>query len=127
MTVGVSWSLRFRRPDDALLLLIPEDLREANPGMVFELSPASINLMPRICLAYCEITAARLITRDYGYACARRQTDLASCRWSSLCADVLANVGEADLTALVDFGMLRQAGAYARRIDMRGRRAGANS
>jgi len=95
------------KPDDALLLLIPEAMRDANPGTVFELSPASINLTRDLAKHIAQNGGAALIV-DYGCAAPDGKPTLQAVA-DHRYANVLGNPGEADLTALVDFGMLQRA------------------
>jgi NADH dehydrogenase [ubiquinone] 1 alpha subcomplex assembly factor 7 len=94
-------------PDPAILLLIPEALRTANPGTVFELSSAAVNLIRDLSLHIAQQGGAALLV-DYGYLTPDGKPSLQAVAGHRY-ADVLANAGEADITALVDFGMLRQA------------------
>ena len=94
-------------PDEALLLLIPEAMRDTNPGAVFELSPASINLTRDLAQHITRHGGAGLII-DYGYVAPDGKPTLQAVA-NHRYADVLANVGEADLTALFDFGMAQRA------------------
>jgi NADH dehydrogenase [ubiquinone] 1 alpha subcomplex assembly factor 7 len=94
--------------DEALALLVPQRLREANPGTVYELSPASLHLMRDLARRIARHSGAALVV-DYGYAEPDGKPTLQAVA-DHRYADVLANPGEADLTALVDFGMLARAG-----------------
>ena len=94
-------------PDPALALLVPAALREAHPNTVYEVSPASVNFMRDLARQIAQRGGAAIVI-DYGYAEPDGKPTLQAVANHAF-ADVLANVGEADITALVDFGMLRGA------------------
>lgn len=94
-------------PDDAFKLLIPQNLREALPGTVYEFSPASLNLMRDVAKHIAANGGAALVT-DYGYLEPDGKPTLQAVADHAY-ADVLENSGAADITALVDFGMLHKA------------------
>jgi NADH dehydrogenase [ubiquinone] 1 alpha subcomplex assembly factor 7 len=100
-------SFSLSQPDEAILLLIPERLREANPGTVFELSPQSLHLMHHLAKYINQRGGAALVI-DYGYAEPDGNPTLQAVA-NHKYSDVLANPGEADITALVDFNLLRTA------------------
>ena len=97
----------FSPPDEAILLLIPEAMRDAHPGTVYEISPASINLMRDLAKHIVANTGVALII-DYAYTANDGKPTLQAVA-NHRYADVLANPGEADITALVDYALLRRA------------------
>lgn len=97
-------------PLDAMLMqLIPENLREANPGVCFEVSLPSTAIMRSIAKHIMRNKGAALVI-DYGFAEASGQPTLQAVAKHEY-VDVLADPGEVDLTAHVDFGMLRTVAA----------------
>ena len=94
-------------PDEDLKRLIPETMHEAKLGTIYELSPVSLNLMRDLSGRIVKNGGAGLFV-DYGYVTPDGKPTLQAVA-NHKYADVLDNVGEADLTALVDFGLLRRA------------------
>ncbi len=97
----------FSSPDDAIKLLVPEAMHEANVGTVYEVSPASLNLMRDLAQHLVRNGGAALIV-DYGYAVPDGKPTLQAVAHHKY-AGVLENVGETDITALIDFSLLRRA------------------
>lgn len=95
------------RPDDTIKLLIPETMHTAKPGAVYELSPTSVNLMRDLAKLIVQNGGAALVI-DYGFLAPDGKPTLQAVANHQF-ANVLENVGESDLTALVDFGMLQRA------------------
>lgn len=92
---------------------VPESLRDAPPGSVFEWSPASVAIASALG-ARLAVQRGAAIVVDYGYAGPAIGDTLQAVRGHSF-APVLDGVGAADLTAHVDFTALaaaaREAGA----------------
>jgi NADH dehydrogenase [ubiquinone] 1 alpha subcomplex assembly factor 7 len=105
--------LMLRHADTPLDALVPAALRDAPPGSIVELCPAATAIVADL--------AARLVTQggvllaiDYGYSGPATGNTFQAVRAHRF-ADPLADAGEADLTAHVDFSALaaaaRDAGA----------------
>ena len=95
------------QPDDALKLLIPETMHDAVPGTVYELCPAAANVMRDLATIVVRNGGA-ILTIDYGYPAPDGKPTLQALKDHKY-ADVLDSPGEVDVTALVDFGLLRRA------------------
>jgi NADH dehydrogenase [ubiquinone] 1 alpha subcomplex assembly factor 7 len=93
--------------DETLAKLIPDDLREANPGAVYEISMSAMVLMRNLA-RHIQSHGGAMLMIDYGYAEYDGKPTLQAVADHKF-ADVLATPGEADLTALVDFAVLRKA------------------
>jgi NADH dehydrogenase [ubiquinone] 1 alpha subcomplex assembly factor 7 len=93
--------------DAAVLPLIPERMRDASPGTVYEISMPGLVLMRDLARHIAQNTGAALII-DYGYAESDGKPTLQAVSGHDY-TDVLARPGEADVTALVDFGALQKA------------------
>lgn len=96
-------------PDEALKLLIPQTMHDAPPNAVYEISPAAVNAMRDVAQHVARFGGASLAL-DYGFVQPDGKPTLQAVRGHAY-ADVLKDPGEADLTALVDFGMLGRAAA----------------
>lgn len=93
-------------PLDAMLAqLIPENLREANPGVFYEVSLLSTSIMRQLAKHVVRHNGAALVV-DYGFAEASGQPTLQAVA-NHKYVDVLSNPGAVDLTAHVDFNLLR--------------------
>ena len=88
-------------------MLLPAALREAREGAIFETSPAAQGIAREIGRRIAEEGGVALIV-DYGHA-ASGAGDTFQAVKAHLYADPLAEPGEADLTAHVDFGALASA------------------
>jgi NADH dehydrogenase [ubiquinone] 1 alpha subcomplex assembly factor 7 len=88
---------------------IPADRENAPNGGVYETSPASIALAENIAAVIAAKGGAALII-DYGYAEAAGFSETLQAVSGHRFADALAEPGEDDLSAHVDFGALAQAG-----------------
>jgi NADH dehydrogenase [ubiquinone] 1 alpha subcomplex assembly factor 7 len=94
------------RPLDAMLLqLIPENLREANPGVFFEVSMPSTAILRHLAKHIARNGGAALII-DYGFTEPSGQPTLQAVSKHQY-TDVLDDPGEVDLTAHVDFSLLK--------------------
>ncbi len=91
--------------------LVPLALRDVAPGVVVEVSPASIGLMAALAGRIATGGIAMLVI-DYGHAAGGAGETLQAVRRHEF-ADVLADPGEADLTAHVDFAALGRVAAEA--------------
>lgn len=93
-------------PADAMLTqLIPESLREANPGTFYEVSLPSTSIMRQLSKHIARNGSGFLVI-DYGFLEACGQPTLQALANHKF-VDVLSNPGEVDITAHVDFGLLR--------------------
>jgi NADH dehydrogenase [ubiquinone] 1 alpha subcomplex assembly factor 7 len=98
---------RLRPLTEAENSLIPQAMREAVPGTVFEFSPKAQSLMREISRVIVSRKGAALVI-DYGYAASSgAPTVQAVLRHASV--NVFERAGEVDLTAHVDFSALSQA------------------
>ncbi len=86
-------------------------LRDAAPGCVAEVSPATLGIA-RVLGARLAATGGAALIVDYGYAPSRAGDSLQAVRGHEF-RDVLDRPGETDLTAHVDFAALLTAGAEA--------------
>lgn len=97
------------------ILLHPNILMSARPGDVAEVSPASLSVADALARRIADQGGAALVI-DYGHATSGVGDTLQAVR-AHESVDVLATLGDADLTAHVDFAALaqvaRQAGAAA--------------
>ncbi len=98
-----------------LVPLVPPHIREgAEPGAVFEVSPASISVLRQICERVTPQGAALIV--DYGHPESAVGDTLQAVRRHKT-ADILSDPGTADITAHVDFDTLsrtaRESGALA--------------
>ena len=93
--------------DETMAKMIPDALREANPGTVYEISMPGMVLMRNLA-KHIGAHGGALLVIDYGYAEYDGKPTLQAVS-SHAFADVLANPGEDDLTALVDFTALKKA------------------
>ena len=91
--------------------LVPLALRAAPAGAVVEVSPAAIGVTAALARRVAESGVALLVI-DYGHAASGAGDTLQAVRRHAF-ADVLAEPGQADLTAHVDFAALGQAAAEA--------------
>jgi NADH dehydrogenase [ubiquinone] 1 alpha subcomplex assembly factor 7 len=91
-------------PDPALLLFIPQDMREAALGTVHEISLPSLNVTRQLAEHLVQHNGAALII-DYGYAAPPGKGSLQAVADHRI-ADILERPGEIDLTAHVDFAAL---------------------
>ncbi len=105
MVVGDQLAFTTSPLDAMLLQLIPENLREANPGAFFEVSLPTTAIMRNLTKHIMRNKGAALII-DYGFAEASGQPTLQAVANHQF-VDVLSRPGDVDLTAHVDFGMLR--------------------
>lgn len=87
--------------------LIPKNLHEALPGVVYEFSPKSLSAMRGIARTLIERSGAFLII-DYGYAAASGAPTIQAVSQHKR-ANVFERPGEIDLTAHVDFAALGKA------------------
>jgi len=105
-------------PDIAPLSIIPQGLRDAPLGSVAEVNPGAAALMHSIAERIAEKGGVALII-DYGHAESASGDTFQAVKDNAF-VDPLAEPGEADLTAHVDFGALataaRDGGAYVPRI-----------
>lgn len=101
------------RPSARAEAYVPERLRDAHAGAVFELSPAALTIAGELGRRVADSGGACLIV-DYGRSASACEPTLQALRRHRR-ADVLSAPGSADLTAHVDFELLghaaRQAGA----------------
>lgn len=86
---------------------IPDDIRDAPEGSIFEISPASLAVMEKIASRVGESGGAALLI-DYGHSVAGIGDTLQAVHRHSY-SDLLKNIGSSDLTAHVDFATLQQA------------------
>lgn len=108
MVTSEGASLRFMlTPDVAPASVIPETLRDAAPGTIVELNPSATALVQDIAARIAERGGVALII-DYGHAQSAAGDTVQAMRNNAF-ADPLAEPGEADLTAHVDFGALAEA------------------
>ena len=98
-------------PDPACRLLIPEPLHDAPDGFAYELSPNSLAIMQQLALRIAATGGAGLVI-DYGYAVPAGQPTLQALAQHHY-ADILANPGQQDITAHVNFGLLKLAAERA--------------
>ncbi len=96
---------------------IPEELLEVLPdGFTIEVSPAAVQWWSQAAGA---LASGKLLAIDYGltteelFSPARTQGTLRGYRQHQLVHDVLANPGEQDITAQVNFSALRETGEAA--------------
>jgi len=112
---GEGWALRRVGPDGwdlamaANVAFIPEALRDAPPGSVHERNFASETLAAAVAKRLAAQGGAALII-DYGYKGPALGDTLQAIR-SGAFADPLATLGEADISAHVDFGAIGRAAA----------------
>ena len=90
---------------------MPEQVREAAPGEVYEVSLAGADVMQRLSRAVGRLGGA-ILAIDYGYSLTRAGETLQALRRHAY-ADPLEAAGEADLSAHVDFGALAAVAASA--------------
>jgi len=93
-------------PDNAFLLFIPPDMRDAPAGSVHEVSLPALTIIREIARQVASSGGAALII-DYGYTAAPGKGTLQAVS-SHRHADILERPGEVDLTAHVDFPALKQ-------------------
>jgi SAM-dependent MidA family methyltransferase len=93
--------------DRSFDMIIPPDLREAEPGSILETSPASVAVMRGLAARLLEQGGAALIV-DYGYQGPAIGDTLQAVRGHQY-ANPFETPGEADLTAHVDFATLKEA------------------
>lgn len=98
-------------PDPVPPSLIPESLREAPAGAVFELCPAFDTLAESLATRAAAAPLAALFV-DYGHLASAHGETLQAVRGHAF-ADPLAEPGLADLTVHVDFSALRRAAEAA--------------
>ena len=91
---------------------MPEGVRGATPGDVYEVSLAATDVMQRLSKAIGRLGGA-ILAIDYGYARTRTGETLQAVRRHGF-ADPLEAPGEADLSAHVDFGALATVATGAR-------------
>jgi NADH dehydrogenase [ubiquinone] 1 alpha subcomplex assembly factor 7 len=107
MVSGDGERLRFAAtPEPVPEELIPSDLRNAAEGSVFETNPAARSLMREIAARIAQGGGLALLI-DYGHSESATGDTLQAVKAHSYC-DVLADPGEADLTAHVDFAALKR-------------------
>jgi len=94
-------------PSPQAAAYVPESLRDSAPGAVVEVSPAAISLAADLGRRIATHGGAALIV-DYGRVTPKAEATLQAVRGHDR-ADVLADPGEADLTAHVDFPLLARA------------------
>jgi NADH dehydrogenase [ubiquinone] 1 alpha subcomplex assembly factor 7 len=94
-------------PEPVPQALIPRDLGDAVQGSVFETNPAAESLMREIAARAAEGGGLALVI-DYGHSKSATADTLQAVKAHAYC-DVLADPGEADLTAHVDFAALKRA------------------
>jgi NADH dehydrogenase [ubiquinone] 1 alpha subcomplex assembly factor 7 len=83
---------------------VPDDLRDAPAGTILETCPAAAAVMGDLAARLAAQGGAGLVV-DYGYAARQTGSTLQALR-AHRHVDPFADAGEADLTALVDFGTL---------------------
>lgn len=94
-------------PLDAIMSqLIPENLREANPGTFYEVSMPSTAIMRNLA-KHIVRNGGAVLAIDYGFAEAAGQPTLQAVA-NHTYVDVLSNPGAVDLTSHVDFGLLQR-------------------
>lgn len=98
-------------PDPACRLLIPEQLHDVAHGFTYELSPSSLAIMQQLALRIAANGGAGLVI-DYGYAAPSGQPTLQALARHQF-AEVLAKPGQQDITAHVNFGLLKLAAERA--------------
>lgn len=94
-------------PSQNAARLVPDALRDAEPGAVFELAPAALSLAQDLGRRVAQHGGAALLV-DYGRSETRCEATLQAVRRHAR-AEVLAAPGTADLTAHVDFPLLARA------------------
>jgi NADH dehydrogenase [ubiquinone] 1 alpha subcomplex assembly factor 7 len=99
------------KPDPACRLLVPEPLHNAAEGFCYELSPASLAVMQQLAARIAAQGGAGLII-DYGYTAPSGQPTLQALAQHAY-APVLNNPGGQDITAHVNFGLLKLAAERA--------------
>lgn len=110
VTLGVGGELAFAlAPVPAPRPLIPQDRERAPQGGFYETSPASVALAEDIGRVIAAKGGAALII-DYGYGAAAGFGETLQAVGGNSFADVLAEPGEDDLSAHVDFAALAEAG-----------------
>lgn len=117
VATGDGWRERLVACQDTLFLpiagdrsfdmIIPPDLREAAPGSILETSPASVAVLRGLAARLEQQGGAALII-DYGYVGPAIGDTLQAVRGHRY-ANPFDTPGEADLTAHVDFGTLKEA------------------
>ncbi|MCD2325198.1 SAM-dependent methyltransferase [Sphingomonas sp. IC-56] len=117
VATGDGWRERLVACQDTLFLpiagdrsfdmIIPPDLREAAPGSILETSPASVAVLRGLAARLEKQGGAALII-DYGYVGPAIGDTLQAVRGHRY-ANPFDAPGEADLTAHVDFGTLKEA------------------
>ncbi|UYY57620.1 class I SAM-dependent methyltransferase [Sphingomonas sp. S2-65] len=117
MATGEGWRERLVACQDTLFLpvagdrgfdmIIPKQLREAAPGSILETSPASVAVLRGLAARLEKQGGAALII-DYGYQGPAIGDTLQAVRGHQY-ANPFDAPGEADLTAHVDFGTLKEA------------------
>ena len=108
-TERLTWALT--RPTARAQSYVPEPLRDAHAGAVFELSPPALTIAGELGRRVAAHGGAALLV-DYGRAESACEPTLQAVRRHRR-ADVLSAPGEADLTAHVDFALLAQAAREA--------------
>ena len=95
--------------DPILTRLIPANLRDANPGTVYEISPPSLGVVRTLSKQLLRNKGAALLI-DYGFIEASGKPTLQAVSKHQF-TDVLKDPGEIDITAHVDFGTLKSVAA----------------
>lgn len=90
-----------------MLAVIPDDIRDAPEGSIFEISPASLAVMEKIARRIGSSGGAALLI-DYGHSVAGIGDTLQAVH-RHYYSDPLQNIGSSDVTAHVDFATLQQA------------------
>ncbi len=90
---------------------MPEAIRDAEPGAVYEVSAAATDVMGRLARPVARLGGA-ILAIDYGYARTQTGETLQAVSRHTF-ADPLAHPGAADLSAHVDFGSLGEAAKTA--------------
>ena len=98
-------------PDVVPLSVIPAPVRDASPGSVIEVNSGATELVRRIAGRIADTSGVALII-DYGHSPTAVGDTLQAMK-SNAFVDPLAEPGEADLTAHVDFGALAAAAGDA--------------
>ena len=93
--------------DRSFDMIIPRDLKHAEPGSILETSPASVAVLRQLAKRLTDQGGAALII-DYGYAGPAIGDTLQAVKGHAY-ANPFEDPGEADLTAHVDFATLKEA------------------
>ena len=105
MVTSVGENLRFAlTPDNVPLSVIPASVRDAAPGSVVEVNPGATELVRGIAGRIAETDGVALII-DYGHTTTAAGDTLQAMKDNAF-TDPLAEPGEADITAHVDFQAL---------------------